>query len=763
MKNKLINKKTLSILLTLIIVFGMFAAVPNMVYAADGVSLVTTINDFDPGGTGKLTATVYGSTITVTGTVTGASNILNLDIDSGLTVVWQANYAGAFPDFIVIALSGDGLFTVVTDASVINTAPTGIAVFTSGNITVNGGTVKAAGIDSLGVFAGVIRAEGDVTVNSGMVLAEEANGWAIDARGNVTVNGGTVSAKNGKAISAAGPSSAVNVTGGTVTATTGFAIFANDTASAVNVSGGTITASGIGGRAVYVEGSSLGVNVSGPDTVVSALSDHGVAILAETSVTVSSGAVVSAATAIAIKVTGLFSNVEVSGADTVVSATTGTAIESIDGNVKINNGMVSSATGKAISARGNVTVFGGEIKVTGDVGNAIEAEGSVTIDGGKVSAAGIDAGGMVAGVIRASGNITVNGGAVSAEADNGWAIVSLGDVTVNNGTISAKDGYAVYADDIASAIKINSGFVFAYGIELAAIIPENFVSPASDGVVVAWDAAEGAAVYTKDSETDLTVWSSGDGASAVWDIVSAASGISYKKNDNTGFFPISGVTVSEDEEPPSDADEESPVIYLPSINNFARVKTYNPGQFADVKTTDWFNNNVTDAYEYGLMQGNSATTFNPTGNITIAEAITIAARVHGIYYTGKENFIPSVPPENWYKVYVDYAIDNDIVKSTDFEDYGKFATRAEMAYIFSRSVPQSEFMPINTVNSLPDVNPATKYNAEIIMLYKAGILAGNDGIGTFEPTTNITRAQSAAIITRVILPAVRLGDRTYSS
>ena len=78
-----------------------------------------------------------------------------------------------------------------------------------------------------------------------------------------------------------------------------------------------------------------------------------------------------------------------------------------------------------------------------------------------------------------------------------------------------------------------------------------------------------------------------------------------------------------------------------------------------------------------------------------------------------------------------------------------------MAYIFASTLPVNELPQINTVKSLPDVNSSTKYQDSIFLLYRAGIITGNDSVGTFAPETNITRAQAAAIITRIALPAER--------
>ena len=208
---------------------------------------------------------------------------------------------------------------------------------------------------------------------------------------------------------------------------------------------------------------------------------------------------------------------------------------------------------------------------------------------------------------------------------------------------------------------------------------------------------------------------------------------------------------------PSSSSTTSPTSTIaPSISNFKTINSYNNAMFTDVNENEWYGyhdqKGIANVYGYGLMQGNGKT-FNPTGNMTIAEVITIAARVHHIYNGGTGELVQGSP---WYQVYVDYAITNEIITAATFSDYRSAATRAEMAYIFARALPEAEFAAINMVNSLPDVSSNTPYHVAIFMLYRAGVLAGNDQMGTFHPDDNISRAEAAAIISRVILPATRI-------
>ena len=70
------------------------------------------------------------------------------------------------------------------------------------------------------------------------------------------------------------------------------------------------------------------------------------------------------------------------------------------------------------------------------------------------------------------------------------------------------------------------------------------------------------------------------------------------------------------------------------LEHFTKTKTY-AGQFSDVSADSWFYENVAAVYELSLMQGESDTYFNANGNLSIAETIAMAARLHSIYTTGE--------------------------------------------------------------------------------------------------------------------------------
>lgn len=187
------------------------------------------------------------------------------------------------------------------------------------------------------------------------------------------------------------------------------------------------------------------------------------------------------------------------------------------------------------------------------------------------------------------------------------------------------------------------------------------------------------------------------------------------------------------------------------LSNFQKTDTY-VGQFTDVSNSHWAAPSVKLCYEYGLMKGAAANRFNLEGNLTLAEAIVMADRIHEIYTTGQSTITNGDP---WYQPYVDYAMDNGIIAAGGFANYNAKATRAQMAQIFYNALPATELAPINTIASIPDVASSASYATAVTALYKAGVLTGSDMFGTFHPSNNIKRSEAAAILSRMALPAQR--------
>ena len=143
-----------------------------------------------------------------------------------------------------------------------------------------------------------------------------------------------------------------------------------------------------------------------------------------------------------------------------------------------------------------------------------------------------------------------------------------------------------------------------------------------------------------------------------------------------------------------------------AANEFTKSKSWDDGLFTDVKQGDWFYENVKSAYELGLMLGCGDGTFEPYGRITLAQTVAVAARLHAVSTTGKDEFVQG---DTWYRVYVDYALANGILDE-ELPDYDQEATRLEFAHILVRALPAEDLQAINDVAAqVPMVHKTGRY------------------------------------------------------
>lgn len=174
--------------------------------------------------------------------------------------------------------------------------------------------------------------------------------------------------------------------------------------------------------------------------------------------------------------------------------------------------------------------------------------------------------------------------------------------------------------------------------------------------------------------------------------------------------------------------------------------------FSDVPSNAWYAQDVAAAERFGILQGTGNGRFSPDGNLTLAQAITMAARTYA-YERGET--IPKTGGSTWYSDFLQYASDKGICAIGEFgAAYDNFCNRLTMAKLFARVVPESTATQRNDVTSLPDVQSASE-NQAVFTLYQLGILTGSDKYGTFHPYQYIKRSETAAILNRVLDPDMR--------
>lgn len=177
--------------------------------------------------------------------------------------------------------------------------------------------------------------------------------------------------------------------------------------------------------------------------------------------------------------------------------------------------------------------------------------------------------------------------------------------------------------------------------------------------------------------------------------------------------------------------------------------------FSDVNEGSWYYNDVSYAVQRRLIDGRSPTIFDPESNLSICEAIKLAACMHQLYNEGEVTLSNGTPA--WYDSYVSYALKNGLITHT-YSNYDEKITRTEFVSIFYRAMPDSEYNAINEIadNAIPDVKVTDPNATAIYTLYRAGILNGNTPNGDFWPNDNIRRSEIAAIMTRMFESDARI-------
>lgn len=197
--------------------------------------------------------------------------------------------------------------------------------------------------------------------------------------------------------------------------------------------------------------------------------------------------------------------------------------------------------------------------------------------------------------------------------------------------------------------------------------------------------------------------------------------------------------------------------------------------FTDTQGT-WCDDAVQICYETGLMDGKSATSFDPHSSLTYAQIIVIVARLHELLNGGDGKFDAPDPGDAWYQPAVDYLLNLPILAQAgdlsglevinpegqlaitlwsmgEFDEFpSQPCTRYDLVFFLTAILPEDALTPINSITALPDVTG----NSVVLDFYNAGILTGSNEYGTFGGTEYLNRGQAAAMLARIVDPSLRV-------
>lgn len=186
---------------------------------------------------------------------------------------------------------------------------------------------------------------------------------------------------------------------------------------------------------------------------------------------------------------------------------------------------------------------------------------------------------------------------------------------------------------------------------------------------------------------------------------------------------------------------------LAAAENFTVQQSYTENIFTDIKTTDWYYQDIVQGYEYGFISASADKLFRPNEDMSIAALLALSCRIRAAY---DGEAAPQNGTELWYLPYIEYAVSKQIIAAGEFTNsYSRAATRAEAAHILAQTLPEAELATINQVEYLPDVEQDHIYSKDILTLYQAGVISGSDAQRNFFPDEKIQRAGVIAMAARL--------------
>ena len=163
----------------------------------------------------------------------------------------------------------------------------------------------------------------------------------------------------------------------------------------------------------------------------------------------------------------------------------------------------------------------------------------------------------------------------------------------------------------------------------------------------------------------------------------------------------------------------------------------------------WAENDIMAIYRKGWISGKTEYTYDPNGYLTRAQATAILVRAIGLENTNETipNYFKDVPTDHWAKRAIELAHKYNIVNGTDEGIFEPSAkiTRAQLAAILSRILDYQ----VDNTNVSPFYDVPTTFWAyeDILKLSSKGIIRGKED-GGFYPSDNVTRGQMAAMVNR---------------
>lgn len=189
-------------------------------------------------------------------------------------------------------------------------------------------------------------------------------------------------------------------------------------------------------------------------------------------------------------------------------------------------------------------------------------------------------------------------------------------------------------------------------------------------------------------------------------------------------------------------------VYIPSSS------TQNIEQnlkFEDLENVSWAKESIDYLYNEGIISGRSQTVFDPLSGVTREEFIKMLVGTIKLDVYNVEVPFVDLDKNAWYYNYIATAVDKGLIKGVSETEYGigKQISRQDIVTIIYRTLADEnkDYVKVEFKDSdliAPYAQKAVEF------AYEIGLVKGDEK-GFFNPDSNITRAESAVVLHRLML------------
>ncbi len=192
-------------------------------------------------------------------------------------------------------------------------------------------------------------------------------------------------------------------------------------------------------------------------------------------------------------------------------------------------------------------------------------------------------------------------------------------------------------------------------------------------------------------------------------------------------------------------DNSTVIAYIPGLNG-----AY--GSFNDVDNNHWAYEYVNRLSKSGVINGVGGNNFAPGNKIARQDFVKILVGALGINLSNTTTSFADVESGAYYEKYIMTAYEKGLISGIDDKKFGigQNISRQDAAVILARVLNSKGIATSNEAVKFTDSNNISDYAKDAVSAVSSAKIFGGDENGQFNPKAGLTRAETCAIICRLI-------------